>query len=430
MAEQHASFGSELRRRRMAANLSLSALAARTHYTKGYLSKIESGTKPAGPDLARRCDAALDAHGELAALVPRPAPGGPPPYEPPEGDDTWTVTFDADGSARFSPSSGTAEPAAPLSLDATAKGLAAAAGADRIGATLAVFRAQFDQVRQLGRWASPALVLPTVIAQTHTLRGLAAAAREPERGRLLFLAARYAEFAGWMAQEAGDERAAAWWTRLSVRIAAPTGDAVLAVYSLVRQAEISLYRDDAVGVTALARQAQDAAGVPARVLGLAAQREAQGHALFGDYDECRRTLDRATELFASAPVERPDEPILGSSTVPDLNLMVTGWCLYDLGRPAEAAALLDREVPGIATTALRSRVRFGVRRALAHATAGEIDQACVLAGELLDLIDVVDSATVRTDLRRLVHTLAHWHTHAPVREIYPRLTVALSTGMR
>ncbi|MDN3358225.1 helix-turn-helix transcriptional regulator [Actinomadura sp. DC4] len=426
MAAQGTSFGPELRRRRTTAGLSLTQLAARTHYTKGYLSKIENGTKPPGPDLARRCDAALGSGGELAALVERPAPDEPPVAEV-SGSETWTIKLAPDGGARFLPAADETEGATPLWLDAGG-GLSAAVGEHRIASTLAVFRAQFDQARALGRWASPALVLPTVIAQTHTLRGLAAAAREPERGRLLFLAARYAEFAGWMAQEAGDERAAAWWTRQSVRIAAPTGSAVLAVYSLVREAEISLYRDDAVRVIELAHEAQSTTRVPARVLGLAAQREAQGHALYGDYDNCRRTLDRAAELLATPPATGPDEPIIGSTTVSDLNAMVTGWCLHDLGRPAEAAELLDREVPHIAETALRSRVRFGVRRALAHASAGEVDHACTLSGDLLDLIDLVDSATVRVDLRRLTHTLARWHTHGQVREVYPRLTAALRTN--
>lgn len=57
--------------------MSLSALARSVHYSKGYLSKIENGGKPPTPDLARRCDEALDAGGELARLVPaqRPAAG-------------------------------------------------------------------------------------------------------------------------------------------------------------------------------------------------------------------------------------------------------------------------------------------------------------------------------------------------------------------
>jgi transcriptional regulator with XRE-family HTH domain len=71
MSEQMKTFGDELRRRRAAANLSLSDLAMLVHYSKGHLSKIENGQQRPSPALARQCDAALDAKGELTALAPR-----------------------------------------------------------------------------------------------------------------------------------------------------------------------------------------------------------------------------------------------------------------------------------------------------------------------------------------------------------------------
>ncbi|GGX10457.1 hypothetical protein GCM10010353_27400 [Streptomyces chryseus] len=63
------SFGEELRRLRGERGISLTALARSIHYSKGYLSKIENGGKPPTPDVARRCDEALDAGGALLRLV-------------------------------------------------------------------------------------------------------------------------------------------------------------------------------------------------------------------------------------------------------------------------------------------------------------------------------------------------------------------------
>ncbi|WP_344443207.1 helix-turn-helix domain-containing protein [Kitasatospora nipponensis] len=65
-------FGAELRRLRTARGLSLSGLSRLVHYSKGYLSKIENGGKPAGPDLARRCDEVLRAEGALLRLAEPP----------------------------------------------------------------------------------------------------------------------------------------------------------------------------------------------------------------------------------------------------------------------------------------------------------------------------------------------------------------------
>ncbi|WP_330268571.1 helix-turn-helix domain-containing protein [Streptomyces griseorubiginosus] len=67
-----ADFPSELRRLRHERGLSLTALAQRVHYSKGYLSKIENGSKPATADVGRRCDEALLAGGALLRLVPEP----------------------------------------------------------------------------------------------------------------------------------------------------------------------------------------------------------------------------------------------------------------------------------------------------------------------------------------------------------------------
>ncbi|MFF7636191.1 helix-turn-helix domain-containing protein [Kitasatospora sp. NPDC008050] len=68
-------FGAELRRLRTERGLSLSALSRLLHYSKGYLSKIENGSKPAGHDLARRCDELLRADGSLLRLTEAAEPG-------------------------------------------------------------------------------------------------------------------------------------------------------------------------------------------------------------------------------------------------------------------------------------------------------------------------------------------------------------------
>lgn len=41
------------------------------HYSKGYLSRIETCTVPPNAALARQCDGTLSAGGALTALVPR-----------------------------------------------------------------------------------------------------------------------------------------------------------------------------------------------------------------------------------------------------------------------------------------------------------------------------------------------------------------------
>lgn len=418
-------FADELRRTRSAAGLSLSELARRVHYSKGYLSKVETGAKPAGIDLARRCDAALDAGGKLAALLTQPGTPDPGSQDEAWTGEVWTMNLDSGGSSWFNPMrrrDALAGGAALLTLGFSDRRASAAVQNE---STFASFQAIFEQHRKIGQTMSPVMVLPSLIAQTHTLRELARVAQSPARERFLRLASRYAEYTGWMTQESGNDRAAMWWTQNAVDMASAAGDLDLAAHSLVRNALIALYREDAVETVELAQQAQADTHASTRIRGMAALREAQGHALAGADKLCRQTLDRAETLLASVAAEAADSMVLGAQAGTAMSPIVTGWCLYDLGRPAEAAEVLDRELGRLPADGRRAHARFGARQALSHAAAGEVDHACALSHRVLDSAEVVDSATIRFDLRRLARTLTRWSSHKTVRELQPRLTAAL-----
>lgn len=66
---ESATFGGELRRLRREAGISLSTLAERVHYSKGYLSKVENGSSQPNASLAAMCDEVLATGGALTALL-------------------------------------------------------------------------------------------------------------------------------------------------------------------------------------------------------------------------------------------------------------------------------------------------------------------------------------------------------------------------
>lgn len=295
-------------------------------------------------------------------------------------------------------------------------------GEEEVG-TIDRFTSMFGELRQMGQRFSPRCVLPTLIGQTHALRGMAKNAGPGVRADALRLAARYAEFTGWMAQESGQDDAAMWWTDRAVEMATEGGDRDMAAYGLVRRALVTLYVGDAAQTIELARRAQRDGAASTRVRGLAAQREAQGHAAAGAVTECQRALDRSAELLCRADDELGVFP-LGTSTVTNPVPLTTAWCLHDLGRSAAAARLLDDQLRTVAPEATRFRARWGARRALAYVASGEIDHACDLADDLLPQCVAADSATIRRDLRNLARVLRGWLGHPRVRWIYPALTEA------
>ncbi|MFG3104158.1 helix-turn-helix domain-containing protein [Streptomyces sp. NPDC048182] len=430
MLEQSYDFGRELRRRRLVARLSLLQLGQRVHYSKGHLSKVERGLKRPTLELARLCDAELGAGGELSSLVALPH-GRPCLPVPGNDEEVWLMQLRKDGSSSFEPVTRrdliAAGAATALSLQI---GTPLVPGPVLEGAATLVdaSRSIFEQLRRLGQASGPSYVLPPLIAQTHSLEQLAVSSGPRTRTALLVLASRYAEYTGWMAQETGDDAAALWWTDRAVRLATAGTDSGLAVYAQVRRSLVSLYRGDIAESMELATLALRSTA-PDRIRGLAAQHLAQGRAVAGDHAGCLRSLDRARELLERDGAD-PSQPVLGASHLPDVVSMFTGWCLFDLGRPRQAAAILDKELARVPGHALRTRTRYGVRGALAHATAGDIDQACRLIAEFLPSLRLISSATVSADVRRLSRVLGRRSRSSAVRELLPELTATAARTRR
>lgn len=378
-------------------------LARRVNYSKSYLSKIENDVKPPNATLARLCDNVLDAGGALIEAA----------HETRERTGTEIEL-------------GSLDRRQMLAGAGTLIGIALAGGPRPVPneSVVAGLRATFEHLRLLGRQTSPTVVLEPLVAQVRTVQALARENPEPVRSRLMLLAGRIAEYVGWLSQEAGNEQGALWWTRYAADLARAGGDREIVRYALVREAGLALYRQDPANTIVLAQQAQRDGRASPYVLGMAARREAQGHALAGDRDACERALDRAAELLDTSIVDTRAYPVLGS-TAPDPLGLARGWALVDLGRAGEAAALLDQELRRVPASNRRTRARFGVRRSLAYAVAGEIDQSCLTLTETIDDAAHVDSATVRADLRELSRSLSRWRTHQAVKEIYPRLSHVL-----
>ncbi|WP_436736970.1 helix-turn-helix domain-containing protein [Streptomyces sp. BBFR102] len=411
MVSTNLRFGPELRRLRQEAGLSLTEFSAALSYDKGHLSKVERGKRPASPELARRCDAFLGAHGELHRLALSPE-NESESSESPSSPSTWSI------GRRAVLASGTG---ALIDLGLQRGGRAPSAASPLLPSLVA----QLDQLRKLGQSTAPRVLLPLLETQTRTVAGLAADAPSASRSRVLLLASRFAEFTGWMAQEAGDNGTALGWTGEAVELARAGGDHHLGSYALVRRALVTFYDGDAAATVALARRAQHG-GLTPRIRGLAAQREAQGHALAGDERDCLHSLDKARELLAADDARDSTEPVIGTTHVSDPAAMTTGWCLYDLGRPQAAAEALDREYRRLPPQALRTRARYGFRRSLAHAASGEVEHACAIAGELLGMMPAVPSATVNSDIRRLSRELSRFRSSRAVRDLQPALARVLA----
>ncbi|MFD5556193.1 transcriptional regulator [Streptomyces sp. NPDC127068] len=305
------------------------------------------------------------------------------------------------------------------------------------GDALTHFSTLFAEYRRLGQSVGPVIVTQMLVATMNALRGVArSASRDADRQATLRLAARYAEYTGWMEQEAGDDAASLWWTDRAVALADTGGDAEFVAYTMVRRADVALYRTDGRATVEYARRAEEQSRNN-RIRGLAAQRRAQGHALLGEDAACFRSLDRAAELMARAAQEGLDEapstgaePVIGSMHLAGLADFVAGWCLHDLGRTAEALGHLESGLDAVPVHARRARARYAARLALALAEAGDLKSVYTLVDAVTSSVSVVDSATIRADLQRLLRRLNRWPRDPDARRAVDQIAAALHTGGR
>lgn len=402
MREVSKDFGAELRRRRLASGLSLHDLSVVIHYSRGHISKVENNKVAPSTQLVRLADAALNADGKLLAFAAA-RPQADQETELP----AWAVL--------------PAGCSLPAGSPVIARGVLTSISPAQAEAVVEAFRDLFDQLRAMCRAMDGRFLLPVLTAHAHALRETAAVAHTTTRDAAFVLAGRYAELAGWMAQEAGDDQAALSWTELAGRLAKLGGDRPMGAYADVRRALIALYRDDAADTISLARKAQAHDGIPARVRGLAVLHEAQGYALAGDRAACQRSLDVAGGSWVQEAPAGSGWPVLGSSALADPVSMTAAWCLYDLGKAADSAAAFDVQIVRIPAGARRARTRYSLRRALAYSMAGEVDHACALTRRLLPDLRDLASATIAHDLRQLARSLRRWHTHGPVRDLQPEV---------
>ena len=407
-------FGRELRRRRRIAGVSLRELAALVSYSTSHLSRIESATRAPSTSLARRCDTVLEAAGRLAALATRAVNHAQPGRDSVMDPDSDPVP----------------EPDRAELLAATAVALSAAVHDVPIrsslapGPTLLAFDRILAACRALGQSHPPSALTTLMSTQVAMLHDLARTSSDTDRHAYCRLLARFCDYLGWMWQEADRDEVSLDWIRRARSFAVAADDEAMIAYSRVRQSEIALYRADALSTVQLARRAQ-AATTDAKVRGLAALTEAQGHALHGDARRCHRALDQAADWFGvSIEVDEP-EPGLGSSTMPDPVAFVTAWCLNDLGRPADSQRILEAELLRLPEQAHRTRARYGARLALALAGTGDITRMCDVLGAVLDIAAEIDSATVRADLRLVSLEAKRWRTLPAVENTIDRLALAL-----
>ena len=317
--------------------------------------------------------------------------------------------------------------------------IATAAGPGTFGASVARLRTAaaaemnpIETLRQLRRalidadnLLGPGGVLPAVHGQIQVIRQLRADRRGADRQALLTMQAQYAEFAGWLHQDARDFQSAAFWLDRALEWSHAAADPEMATYVMARKSQLAGDMCDAASAVDLASAAGGMARKGSRLKATAATYGAHGYALAGQRTECLRAIDGAREM-AGRLDDNPGSPWATWLDGAYIDVQ-RGRCLSALGEHAKAAAVFQQAIRELPPTFRRDRGVYLAREALAHAGAREPEQAAGVGMQAVAIAHDTQSGRVIDELARVGTGLVPWAALPAVADFQDALTSVLPT---
>lgn len=269
---------------------------------------------------------------------------------------------------------------------------------------LAQFEAILASYTALDHRAGHRPLLVAVTDQAGFLEARARWAFGAHRAGLLTLVGRYAEFAGWLHQEAGDHDAAMAWTDRALDAAHELDDLRAMAYVLHRKSNIATSAGRPGRGLGLAEAAlRGSAELPGSLRAVALRQRANALALLGDRVGCDRALGEA--LDAANLHDGASQDPAGYCT-PAYVLSEAGGCWIVLRDPGRAVPLLESALTSWPDGQDRDRGLCLSRLALARGFAGDLDAAASTGTEAVALVRTSPSVRSIEQLRHVRALLA------------------------
>ncbi|WP_327259822.1 MULTISPECIES: DNA-binding protein [unclassified Streptomyces] len=248
----------------------------------------------------------------------------------------------------------------------------------------------------------PRHVLPAIQQHLATLAARRRTARGIDGAHLLELETRYAELAGWLAQDIGDERAARVHTARALDTSHMTGDHNLTAYILGRKAQLAVDTGHATDALGLAAAARRTARPGSRLEVIAVMHQAHAHAALGEEPDAFRNYDTALALLDAAD----DDGVWGSwLDVPYIHT-ARARSYATLGRYDQAADGFQSALAALPATYRRDRGVYLARAARAHAGTGDHARAAETGLQAVGIAAETGSARIIGQLDKLDQTLS------------------------
>jgi hypothetical protein len=222
---------------------------------------------------------------------------------------------------------------------------------------------------------------------------------------LLRVEARWAEFASWLSNDAGDWRGRDSWADRALRLAREAGYPNMVAWILLWRSRWATEEHDARHAVAFARAAAGTADASHRIRALCALKEAHGHALAGDVLACERSLADARDLLDHDTDDDPWDGLGHRNVTPPYILADEARCWLWL-RPRKAMVLFEEASRLWPNDCASHYSVHQARLALACAAGNAPERAAAEGLKALNIACATGSAFTMRELRRLNRQLA------------------------
>ncbi|MFD7507668.1 transcriptional regulator [Streptomyces sp. NPDC059850] len=309
--------------------------------------------------------------------------------------------------------------------------VARTAGA-RVGRSdVAAVRATTDALVELDHRYGSGHVRPVVVHYLNSVvSGLLAGSYRESVGRELFAAvARLTELAGYMAIDTGQSGLAQRYYIQALRLAQAAGDRGYGGYVLAASmSHLAAQLGNPREIAQLAKAAQEGSRgqVPSRAESMFLAAEARGHALMGDAPACQHAAGRALDAMERAVGSggpSGDEPPWIQHFDHAYLADELAHCHRDLGQAEPARRRAEEALAGHPEGRVRRRAIGLLLLATAHVQGREVEQACHVGGQAVDLLQTLRSNRGAEYLDDFQQRLEPYRDEPVVREFGARLEV-------
>lgn len=265
----------------------------------------------------------------------------------------------------------------------------------------------------------PRHLLATVTQQLAIINDYRRAAGGRTRTALLATQARWAEFAGWLADDCGDMAAGSRWTDLALRMSSEAEDQPMVGYIRARQAQRTLPQRDAARILAHADAALQNRRISPLTRAFGLSLRAHGEACAGDLSASEDSMAQAYTLASRGQDADHD---LGGFCLPAYLRMREADCWLDADRPERASTVLQEALAEWPLTLSRDRGLCLARLAVAHFADGQPEKSAATARQALEVATATGSARIHADVNLLAAQLSAWHGEAEVDALLSAVT--------